>query len=69
MSQDIPTGWVKPSRSLVTLAGRAIGDWHMIRNGDLFHASFYFVGTLAAAGGSFLAGLLLIRLIQKSAGV
>ena len=34
MSQDLPTGWVKPSRSLATLAGRAIGDWRMIRNGD-----------------------------------
>ena len=37
MSQDIPTGWVKPSRSLVTLAGRAIGDWRMIRNLSLIH--------------------------------
>ena len=34
MSQDIPAGWVKPSRSLITAAGRAIGDWRMIRNGD-----------------------------------
>ena len=28
------TGWVKPSRSLVTDAGRAIGDYRMIRDGD-----------------------------------
>ncbi|MDP2029975.1 MAG: ATP-binding protein [Thiobacillus sp.] len=34
MTQDIAAGWVKPSRSLLTLAGRAIGDWRMIRNGD-----------------------------------
>ena len=26
--------WVKPSRSLLTAAGRAIGDYQMIRNGD-----------------------------------
>ena len=25
MSHDAPTGWVKPARSLVTAAGRAIG--------------------------------------------
>lgn len=34
MSQDIPAGWVKPARSLVTAAGRAIGDYRMIRDGD-----------------------------------
>jgi tRNA 2-thiocytidine biosynthesis protein TtcA len=28
------TGWVKPARSLVTAAGRAIGDYRMIRDGD-----------------------------------
>lgn len=28
------TGWIKPSRSLVTDAGRAIGDYRMIRDGD-----------------------------------
>lgn len=27
-------GWVRPSRSLLGLAGRAIGDWRMIREGD-----------------------------------
>jgi tRNA 2-thiocytidine biosynthesis protein TtcA len=27
-------GWVKPSRSLLTAAGRAIGDHRMIRSGD-----------------------------------
>jgi hypothetical protein len=34
MSHDTPTGWVKPARSLVTAAGRAIGDYRMIRDGD-----------------------------------
>ena len=28
------TGWVKPARSLATAAGRAIGDYRMIREGD-----------------------------------
>jgi CrcB protein len=51
-----------------TLSSYIYESAHMIRQGDLFHASFYFIGTLAAAGGSFLAGILLVRLIQKSAG-
>ena len=34
MSAVAATGWVKPSRSLLADAGRAIGDWRMIREGD-----------------------------------
>ncbi|MHB1187113.1 ATP-binding protein [Thiobacillus sp.] len=34
MSHDTPTGWAKPARSLLTAAGRAIGDYRMIRSGD-----------------------------------
>jgi tRNA 2-thiocytidine biosynthesis protein TtcA len=34
MSAAAPAGWVKPARSLVAAAGRAIGDFRMIREGD-----------------------------------
>lgn len=33
MTAAVPE-WVKPSRSLRSAAGRAIGDWRMIRDGD-----------------------------------
>ena len=34
MSREFARGWVRPSRSLATAAGRAIGDFRMIRDGD-----------------------------------
>ena len=40
----------------------------MLRAGDLFHALFYTLGTLAVSGGAFLAGLMLVKLLSKSAG-
>jgi CrcB protein len=52
-----------------TLSTLVYESAQMLRSGDLFHAALYLMGTLAVSSGAFLVGLLLIRLIQKSAGV
>jgi CrcB protein len=41
---------------------------HMLRAGDPLYATLYLAGTLAVSGGAFLGGLLLVRLLQPSAG-
>ena len=52
--------WVKPSRSLLTAAGRAIGNYQMIRDGDRI--------LLGLSGGKDSLSLLhvLHRLQQKA---
>jgi CrcB protein len=52
-----------------TLSSLVYESAQMLRSGDLFHAVLYLAGTLAVSSGAFLGGLLLVRLLQKSAGV
>jgi CrcB protein len=52
-----------------TLSALVYESAQMLRSGDTVHAVLYLAGTLTVSSGAFLGGLLLVRLIQKSAGV
>jgi fluoride exporter len=52
-----------------TLSSLVYETFQMLKAGDTFHASFYLGGTLVLSMAAFLAGVFLVKLIQKSAGV
>lgn len=52
-----------------TLSSLLYETAEMLKAGDSFHAFFYMAGTLVLSMGAFLGGVLLVKLIQKSAGV
>ena len=52
-----------------TLSSVVYETVQMLKAGDTFHATFYFGGTLVLSMAAFTGGILLVKLIQKSAGV
>ncbi len=52
-----------------TLSSLIYETAQMLKSGDTFHATFYLGGTLVLSMAAFVAGIFLIKLIQKSAGV